>query len=345
MGHIQKKRQADRMFRQGIVTSIVSKFDEYLVMNLKVSCQINPGWLKNPDKKITYKELLEIQSLEDLKGEIVQKEIDSLMRDSHQAQIIFLDSRIKLGIEQGFPQWLDFLEVTERRNLFVHTGGSVSSQYIENCQRWKITLDSKIKEGVHLSASDDYIQRAVDCFYEISVRLTQALVRRLFPECFSSADSILNNRTVELLIQERWELAERLFEFAMGIPKELTSKGEMEFYFLINICIARKFGGKPFSERLHSVDWKPFHPKYHLAVAILEDRFDEAERLMRSQAVLDQLSEQHFKEWPLLRDFRRTEAFLNAFRDIFKKDYAKELLEEAQKEMQAQENDTVDNTP
>ena len=112
LGHIQKKRQADRMFRQGIVTSIVSKFDEYLIMNLKVSYQRNPGWLKNPDKKITYKELLEIQSLEDLKGEIVQKEIESLMRDSHQAQIIFLDSRLKLGIEQGFPQWLDFLEMT-----------------------------------------------------------------------------------------------------------------------------------------------------------------------------------------------------------------------------------------
>lgn len=74
------------MFRQGVVTSIVSKFDEFIIDVLKVSYRQNPGWLKNLDKKISYKELLEIASLETLKDEIVAKEIDSLMRDSHLAQ-------------------------------------------------------------------------------------------------------------------------------------------------------------------------------------------------------------------------------------------------------------------
>lgn len=86
LGHIQKMRQGDRMFRQGVVTSIVSKFDEFIIDVLKVSYRQNPGWLKNLDKKISYKELLEIASLETLKDEIVAKEIDSLMRDSHLAQ-------------------------------------------------------------------------------------------------------------------------------------------------------------------------------------------------------------------------------------------------------------------
>lgn len=337
LGHIQKMRQGDRMFRQGVVTSIVSKFDEFIIDVLKVSYRQNPGWLKNLDKKISYKELLEIASLETLKDEIVAKEIDSLMRDSHLAQVTFLDGKLKLGIEKEFPGWLDFLEITERRNLFVHTGGTVSPQYLENCSRWGVTLDKRVKEGSHLSAGDAYISKAIDCFYELSVRVAQASARRMFTACFGDADKALNNRSVDLLIEERYDLAERIFTFALSIPKDMTSGGEMSYYFRLNRCIARKFSGKEFLDDLHSIDWSPFHPKYHFAVAVLEDRFEDAERLMRSQAVRDDVLEEHFKEWPLLRDFRKTDRFQQAYKDVFGKDFNEQLLEDAAKQIEAQQ--------
>ena len=338
LGHVQKMRQGDRMFRQGVITSIVSKFDEFAIDVLRACYRHNPGWLKNPDKKISYKELLEIESLDLLKDEIISKEIDGLMRDSHHVQITFLDSKLKLGIEQGFPSWLEFLEITERRNLFVHTGGTVSPQYLDNCKRWNVPVDKRMKEGIHLPATDKYIQKAIDCFYELSVWVAQASVRRMFSASFEEADSALNNRSVDLLIEERWELAERIFDFALSMPEVLSSKGEVKYYFLLNRCIAKKFSGKALNEDLHSVDWRPFHPKYHFAVAILEDRFDDAERLMRSQAVQDEVTERHFKEWPLLKEFRKTDAFQNAYKDIFGKDYDEELLVEAEREIQAQQS-------
>lgn len=337
IGHVQKMRRGDQMFRQGIVTSVVSKFDEFVIDVLNVCYRENPGWIKNPDKKISYKELLEIESLEALKDEIISKEIDGLMRDSHQIQIAFLDNKLKLGIEREFPSWLEFLEITERRNLFVHTGGTVSPQYLENCKKWKIPLDERIKEGVHLTASDEYIQKAIDCFYELSVRVAQATIRRVFPESCEDIDSALNNQSADLLSEERWELAERIFNFALSIPDDLTSKGEMKYYFLINRCIAMKHLGKPIHECLHSVDWRPFHPKYHFAIAILEDRYDDAEKLMRSPAVREEVTEQCFKEWPLLRDFRKTEVFQSAYRELFGKDYGEELIEEAEREIKAQQ--------
>ena len=340
IGHVQKMRQGDRMFRQGVITSIVSKFDEFLIDLLQVCYLQNPNWLSNPEKKISYKELLEIESLETLKGEIVAKEIDSLMRGSHHAQIKFLDQNLKLGIEEGFPAWKQFLEIAERRNLFVHTGGAVSPLYLENCQKWKIATEDGIKEGVNLGASDDYIQEAIDCFYELSVRVAQATMRRVFPACFEDADKQLNNRSVDLLIEERWELAERIFDFALNIPKDLASKGELKYYFLLNRCIALKFRGKAIHECLHSVDWKPFHPKYHFAVAVLEDRFADAEALMKTQAVQAEITEEYFKTWPLLRDFRNSEEFQRVYKEIFGKNYGDELLEEVERELKAQKDGT-----
>jgi len=337
IGHVQKMLIADRMFRQSVVSSVVSKFDQFVIDVLKVSYRQNPGWLKNPDKKISYKELIEITSLDSLKDEIIAKEIDGLMRDSHNAQVSFLDSKLKLGIEKEFPSWLNFLEITERRNLFVHTAGCVSPQYLENCSKWKIPLEKGVKENVYLSAGDDYIQKTMDCFYELSVHIAQASVRRMFPDCFAEADRVLNNKSVDLLIEERWELAERLFSFALSIPEDMTSRGELKYYFLLNRCIAKKFSGKEFKDELHSVDWSPFHPKYHFAVAVLEGRFEDAEKLMKSQAVREELTEEDFKEWPLLKEFRKTDRFLHAYKAIYEKDFNEELLLDAELEIQAQQ--------
>lgn len=341
IGHVQKMRQSDLMFRQSIITLVVSKFDKFMIDVLNVSYRENPGWLKNPEKKISYKELLEIESFDTFKDDIISKEIDGLMRDSHHIQITFLDSKLKLGIERDFPSWLEFLEVTERRNLFVHTGGTVSPQYIENCKKWKIPLNELTKEGEQLTATDKYIQKAINCFYELSVRVAQATVRRIFPESYEDADYALNNKSTELLNEERWELGERIFNFALSIPENLTSKGEMKYYFLINRCIAMKYSGKQINECLHSVDWRPFHPQYQFAVAILEDRYDDAEKLMLSPAVREKITEHCYKEWPIFRDFRKTEAFLNAYKEIFGKDYGEELIKEAEREIKAQQNDEI----
>jgi hypothetical protein len=95
IGHLKKIERAEHMFRQNTITSIVSKFEEFIARLLKVAFEQNAGWLKNPDKKITYKELLEIQSLDDLKNDLIAREIDLLMRDSSKCQVVFLDSRLK----------------------------------------------------------------------------------------------------------------------------------------------------------------------------------------------------------------------------------------------------------
>ena len=71
--HFKKIRLAERMFRESIITSIVTKFDEFLTDLLKIAYASHPGWLKNPDKKISYKELLEIESLDKLKDAIISK--------------------------------------------------------------------------------------------------------------------------------------------------------------------------------------------------------------------------------------------------------------------------------
>ena len=46
---------------------------------------------------------------------------------------------------------------------------------------------------------------------------------------------------------------------------------------------------------------------------ILEDRFDEAAELMKSEAVLKEVGKEHLLTWPLTRAFRETPQFKDAF--------------------------------
>ncbi|HEY2712253.1 MAG TPA: hypothetical protein VGI60_07045 [Chthoniobacterales bacterium] len=345
LGHARKLKQADRMFRQSTVTSMVSNFDELLTAVLRTAFSANPSWLLNSDRKLSYAEILQKESLEKLKTEIISKEINELMYDSHHAQLTFIDAKLKLGIEANFKGWSEFLEITERRNLFVHTGGAVSNQYLDNCRKWKISLDPEIAEGTQLQASDHYIKNAVDCFYELTLRVVHAAARRLFPEALEKLDNDLNDDGVLLLTNEQWALAERVFEYALGIPTELRSRGQFGCLFLINLCIALKFGGKDYTAKLNSIDWSPYHPKFHLAVAVLEDRFADAVTLMRSPAVLQAVTEHHFKSWPLLKEFRKTPEFEETFRQIFNKDFTTELLQDAAAEIKEEEKSPLERRP
>ena len=326
------------MFRRNIVVGLVSQFDEFIMDVLRVAYEQNAGWLKNPEKKLSYKEVLESSCLESLKQELVGREIEQLMRDSHHSQLSFLDSKLKLGLQDGFSDWDFFIELTERRNIFVHNGGNVNQSYIANSEKYGFPLSKGLKEGVALSVSDDYMKAVIDCLHELTVRVSQGAARRMFTDCFEEADRLMNNETVELLSDERWEISERIFSYTLGLPNNLRSGDEYRFYALINLCIALKFSGRDYNEKLNSVDWEPMHPKYKFAVAVLEDRFDDASTLMKSEAVLEAIPKENFLDWPLLRDFRGTSQFEAAFEELFSEDEADKLIEQAREEIDTEQD-------
>ncbi len=337
---MRKLNRAESMLRQSAITNIVSKFDNFLFNLLEICFKRNPNWLKNSNKQVSYIEILESDSIESFKEMIIKKEVEILMRDSHYKQITFIDEKLHCGIKEGFKEWQTFLEITERRNLFVHSGGLVTKSYIENCSKLGIKVNEKAKEGKRLQASDNYINKAIHCFYELSIRLTQAVTRRLFPNHLSKLDDNLLEEGYDLLVAERWQLAEQICHFTMSIPDKHIFKKDIKLMSLVNLCIARKNLEKPFKEELDSIYWESLHPIYHLALAVLEDRFDDAGQLIRNRIGI---REDMLKEWPLFRDFRETEVFKEVFKEVFSKDYEVDLREETLKEIEAQQdNETED---
>ncbi|TFG75550.1 MAG: hypothetical protein E4H21_08570 [Thermodesulfobacteriales bacterium] len=322
--NLNKLHRANLMFRCNSLVLLVSKYDEFLSDILKILFKTYPEQLKNSDKSISYEDIADVNDMSDILDKFISKEIDKIIHSSHEQQLEFLDKRLKLGLKDSFSSWNDFVEITERRNLIVHCGGEVNCQYLKSCKTHGIKIAKKIKEGICLSVDNQYFEKAYKIIYEIGLRIGQGVHRQLFKSCVKDADCSLTSMIgVPLEDDKQWELAKVVFDFALAIPKNLVSDDEMHKIYVINACICLKALGqkKRMNTLLDAVDWSSASSKFVLAINVLKEKYEEAEKVMSTMNGKDPINEESFRSWPLFREFRETEYFVTAFKKIYKRDY------------------------
>lgn len=198
MSNMGKIRRAEELFEKQVAVTLVSRFDEFLSGFLSLVLEQNPSWLISSEKTITYKELIDLKSIDKAIEGVIQKEVENLLRGSHEDQISYIDEKLKLGISDNFEKLSEFLEVAERRNLFVHTGGVVSQQYLDKCNGFGCKIKDS-KQGDCLCSDSDYFNDAFFIYFEIGLRIGQAAYRRLFPNEFEVADRSLNRSAIKFM--------------------------------------------------------------------------------------------------------------------------------------------------
>jgi len=323
MSNLKKLRRAERLFHKQLIVSLVSRYDEFLGEFLNIVLNIHPEWLKISEKTLTYKELIEMKSIETAISGIINKEIDNLLRGSHEEQIAFIDGKLKTGIKEHFNKLAEFLEITECRNLLAHTGGKVSQQYMDRCFNFGYCHEEKPKIGESLLVDGDYFLSSFSLCFEIGLRITQASYRRLFPKELEEADKSLNHLAIKFLSCAEWDLAERVCDFDLSIPDALRSSddNEYKYYALINRAIAQKSQEKDIEPGLAGIPWAAFHPKYSMCLHILKDEYEAAKKLMLSPAVVEEVTKDGFRTWPVFRVFRDSNEFKEAYLELFGEKY------------------------
>ena len=103
ISNVKKIKRAQTLFAKQSIVSFVSRFDEFLGPVLEIALAQNPGWLKSSEKVITYKELIDLKSIDTAIKGVIAKEVENLMRGTHEEQILYIDERLKLGIREHFP--------------------------------------------------------------------------------------------------------------------------------------------------------------------------------------------------------------------------------------------------
>jgi hypothetical protein len=280
-------------------------------------------------------DVLRAKSLDDLRRSILDREVESLRRESYQDQFKKLEGRFGLKLT-AFKNWPSFVEAGQRRNIVTHCDGKVTDQYIRSCVEHGVALDPKARLGETLDISPEYLRGAYLVLRETAAKLTHTLWRKVFPDDRASADKALNELLFEALNLEEWDWAVTMGEFALSQPK--FSDELYERMMLINYAQAWYHQGKK-EEAIKIVgakDWSASSADFRLAVAVLKDDVGTAVDLMktigRNDNVIERLS---YHSWPLFRDLRTTSEFLVAYHDIYGESFVQELRDKARKDAAA----------
>lgn len=299
------------------LVSLVSEFDYFFGRLIRWYFNKVPAALKQSDKSLTFSDLMAFDEICAAKEFLIEKEIEAVLRKSHADQFSWFEQKLGIPLRKDLSIWSVFIEVTERRNLFVHANGVVSHQYLRVCKEHGVDVTG-VSIGQKLSVTPAYFLEAANAIIEIGVKLSQVLWRRVSPDEIAKADSALNDIAYNLLENEKYELSKLLLDFACEtLPRRATERTSLTF--AINRAQTYKWLGDEAKCRgvLDGIDWSAAAIEFQICVAALKEDYKLAASLMSKGNKSEPIMETDYKDWPVFKKFRETEEFKFAFKNLF----------------------------
>lgn len=322
MTNLDNTVQANYMVGVNAVIGMVSKYDGYLGRLTKQILKDKPEILNGSDREFKASDILTYTDFEELKDVLVEKEIETLLRKNHIEQLQWLEKQLNIKLRE-FKVLPDFVEVVERRNLFVHCNGVVSRQYLAECKKHGATLPDDIKVGDVLWADIAYVRKAYTVLFQVGVMLGFVLWHKLKPDDIEDLVDRLSDVPFDLIRDEQYSLSIQMIDFALSIKSwEKDIKHVYQLVFMINKALA--FHLLDMQEECEKIvkelDLSASEPVYHLAVAVLLKEYDHAYELMDAIGSEPRMRV-NYKTWPLFSRIRQEAAFSAKYKEIFNEEY------------------------
>lgn len=332
--HVRKAiREIDRhnnsapveILEKSLFIHLFSAFDKYIGDLISVLYQTNPRLYKNLNREISLSDALKFSSMDELKQDVLDKEIETIRRKSYLEQFKDLENKFSITLTK-FDSWPQFIECSQRRNLFTHCDGIISKQYISTCKEAGFKFENKPLVGTQLEIGCEYFYTSCLLISTVAVMLGQTLWRKTKPEEIDNADSHLNSLVFDFLHLENWPKGILLSKFALSLPK--VSSEEMERIFTINYAIALEGIDKPKAVKtiLDKKDWSATSYDFKIAYAVLTNNYNEACEIMKKMGEEGELiDEVAYLDWPLFRNFRNSQDFLDGYESVYGYKYSEKL--------------------
>lgn len=321
----QRLLHAKGIIPRNFLIAYVSEFDYFLGALLKSIYKLRPELLNSSEKVFDFKDLCRFESLEDIREEVIEKDIEKILRASHSEQFKAIASKLEIDTLTKFPNWSKFIEITERRNLFVHADGIISTQYQKVCAGVGIKIDDN-QIGEKLECSIDYLNDTYNIMHEVIIKLGQTVWRKVFGkelEHKQSADNYLISVLFELLCNEQYALAINIGEFAIG-QKNISNDFRKKM-MIINLCLAYKYLNKKekYENILNQYDWSSVQDLFQLAISCINDEHIKSCELIKKLISndSDELTEATLHSWPLFNVLKEQTIFNEMYFELFKTNF------------------------
>jgi hypothetical protein len=312
-----------RIIPRNLVVSLLSQYDVFLARLVSALFEVNPKLVNASSRAMEFSKIATFNTIEEIRLSIVDAEVESLLRKSHHEQFDWLATKFSIALRKDLLVWPEFIELTQRRNLFVHADGVISAQYLQVCREHEVKLAEGLKLGDVRDVDLPYLMRAQEILFEVGVKLSQVLWRSQQPKLAAKADAKLNAICIQLLSNKRYKLAQNLLDFSLASYMKHPDK-EAFLYLVINRANAHRLTGDVQACKKHiaSEDWSAYSAKYRLAQAVLTDNVPSVVSIMREIGSTGEPDKHQYREWPLFASIEGVREFRSTFEEIFNEPFA-----------------------
>lgn len=321
---LEKYKRAERacvLVSQNYLVSLVSVYDSFFAELIRIIYTLCPQLLNTEQSTFTYSDLQKYESIGQVGVSLVEKKVESLMRDSHIAQINALEQILKVGTLKKFNGWEQFVELTERRNLFVHTNGKISTQYVAICKKYNAPIgDCEI--GTTLTIDKEYFLLSYRTLYKMAVMLTAVVANKYCPQhykkFYEELDKLMINHIFYMINEQELSMAIEVSQYILSSP--FKHKQQDKCYIILNLAQAYKWNGQEDKciETLSQEDSSAWKPDLLIPKLSLEENYPDVYENMRSLGKTGKiLHPKEYREWPIFQKLREQKEFLSIFKEIF----------------------------
>jgi hypothetical protein len=299
---------------QSLIVAMVSQHDAFTGRLIRALFSLKPELLKAVKRTLEVADLEDLPDVDAVRNMLVEDQIRAVLRESHRKQLTWLEDLLKMTLSTDESLLQRFGEVTQRRHLYAHNGGVITNQYLAARQNVDPRFSGRV--GDVLELTDEDFERAHTVLFEIAVKLSQVAWRKIRPDQLDEAEEALSRLGYMLLAFEDFGLARCVLEFATEQPKFVREQTRRKD--LINLAQAYKWDGdETRCEKILEKDWSACDDSFQLAVAVLQERYEDSRRLMLTAGRNGDILERGFRDWPLFRRFRQRPEYQSAFHELY----------------------------
>ena len=310
-----------RMF----IVTLMCQYDAFIGNLVRFVLALKPEILNSSEKRLTFQQLINFKDMEAVKEYIINKEVETILRDSHEEQFKWFENKLGINLQSDEELLKTFYEITERRNVYTHNNGIINSSYIDNCRRLGCISEGKL--GELLLMSPEYYNKAVNCIIEIGIKLTIVLWRKLIPEDMEKTENTINSLAYGLIYEKNYLLAIKIIKFALDNFKKFNASAN-RLMLVINLAQCYLWLGEVDETKriLDKEDWSLCSPDFLICKKVLERDFSGAVNILKRNN--ENIRKDYLLDWPIFKELREDKAFKEYFSSTFSmtlEEYAEQI--------------------
>ncbi|MGE5323271.1 MAG: hypothetical protein ACM3SW_10430 [Actinomycetota bacterium] len=314
---LERSRASRESLPRMLFMALGAAYDSYLRAAVKSLLYLRPDVLERSGTNPAEAAATPFGALQAAREYLAEQEAERLAAQTYPGQLAALENAFGIPVKDELLLSPDFVQVMAGKEVCARQNGLISEGYLKLCAGHGAEVEG-IKPGDRLTITQDYFCRAYELIYEAGVKLGHLLWRGVVPQQVSEANASLQELTFSLIQARQYPLASKLLSFAnTGLREHLDDNNRVVFLF--NSALTEYLAGNKdeCSRLLNSEDWSTRAEILQLACCVLHEHFEDAANLMRRLGRENRPSKAEYLRWPLFEQFRKTEQFSSAFKDVF----------------------------